>query len=90
MISKITRQNSFKKDYKRLLSRGKDIKKLDIVLSILVSGKNLDPKYKDHKLIGKFRARRECHIEPDWLLIYKIEKNELILERTGTHSDLFE
>ncbi len=90
MISKIIRLNSFKKDYKRMLSRGKDVKKLDTVLGILIGGMNLQAKHRDHKLIGNFKSRRECHIEPDWLLIYKIEKNVLILERTGSHSDLFE
>lgn len=90
MIQVITRTNSFKKDYKKMISRGKSIKKLDSVIIDIVKNKALDPKYKDHKLIGNFKARRECHIEPDWLLIYRIEKHELILERTGSHSDLFE
>lgn len=73
-----------------MLSRGKNIKKLDKILTKLVNSETLESKYKDHKLIGNFKSRRECHIEPDWLLIYRIEKSELFLERTGSHSDLFE
>lgn len=69
--------------------RGKDMEKLDEVLISLANGIQLDKKYKDHKLIGNFKARRECHIEPDWLLIYRLENDEIIFERTGTHSDLF-
>jgi mRNA interferase YafQ len=69
--------------------RGKDMEKLDKVLVFLANGIELDKKYRDHKLIGNFKARRECHIEPDWLLIYRLENDEIIFERTGTHSDLF-
>ncbi len=73
-----------------MISRGKNIKKLDKILTKLVNSEPLESKYKDHKLIGNIKSRRECHIEPDWLLIYRIEKSELFLERTGSHSDLFE
>jgi mRNA interferase YafQ len=73
-----------------MTSRGKNMNKLDNVIIALVNKQSLESKYKDHKLIGNFKARRECHIEPDWLLIYRIEKHTLILERTGSHSDLFE
>ncbi len=90
MIKVITRTNVFKKDYKKMSSRGKNMIKLDTVIIALANKQVLESKYKDHKLIGNFKARRECHIEPDWLLIYRIEKHELILERTGSHSDLFE
>ena len=86
----VSRLNVFKKDYKRMASRGKNMKKLDAVLIDLSNDNVLDPKYRDHKLIGNFKTRRECHIEPDWLLIYRLEKNKLILERTGSHSDLFD
>lgn len=55
----------------------------------LASGKALNPKHRDHNLVGKYNGRRECHIENDWLLIYKIEGDTIIFERTGTHSDLF-
>lgn len=86
----VSRLNVFKKDYKRMASRGKNMKKLDAVLTDLSNDNVLDPKYRDHKLIGNFKSRRECHIEPDWLLIYRLERNKLILERTGSHSDLFD
>lgn len=66
------------------------MEKLDLVIRKLFKKEKLDVKFKDHKLIGPFKIRRECHIEPDWLLIYRIEGEELILERTGSHSDLFE
>jgi len=55
----------------------------------LVAGEELDPIHRDHKLIGEFAGRRECHIESDWLLVYKVEAKTIIFERTGTHADLF-
>ncbi len=82
-----TRQ--FKKDLKRVKKRGKNINKLKIVISLLVDEKPLEKRYRDHSLIGNFKGRRECHIEPDWLLIYKLEEKAIIFERTGSHSDLF-
>jgi mRNA interferase YafQ len=71
--------------------RGKNMKKLVNVLDLLASGKTLPSKYKDHQLTGNLSDFRECHIEPDWLLIYQIFENELILSATatGSHSDLF-
>lgn len=80
-----------KRDLKVLQKRGLNISKLDTVLNILVKNETLPLKYKDHALSGNYAGFRECHIEPDWLLIYKIENNILILTvfRTGTHSDLF-
>lgn len=84
--------NSFKSDYKKIKKRGYDLSKLKTVLSLLIEEKPLPEKYQDHQLIGKkYKGCRECHISPDWLLVYKILKNELILELlyTGTHSDLF-
>lgn len=81
----------FKKDYKTIIKRGYNPQLLQDVLSILCSEEPLPPKYKDHKLSGNYTGHRECHITPDWLLIYKIEQNILTLSltRTGTHSDLF-
>jgi len=79
----------FKKDMKRQLRQGKDQKKLIAVVEILLAGRTLPAKYKDHPLKGAWSGRQDCHIEPDWILIYRITKNELRLERTGTHSDLF-
>lgn len=80
-----------KKDAKLMQKRGKNMKKLVNVLDLLVSGKTLPSKYKDHQLTGNLSDFRECHIEPDWLLIYQIFENELILSATATesHSDLF-
>lgn len=87
---KIEYTGRFKKDFKRQEKRGKDISKLRSVISALVNQGPLQRKHKDHPLSGEWAKRRECHIEGDWLLIYKIEKGTLTLERTGTHSDLFE
>lgn len=80
---------SFNKDIKRVKKRGKATKKLKEVIVLLLEKKKLLPKYKDHKLEGNFASCRECHIEPDWLLIYKTQEQNLFLVRTGTHSDLF-
>lgn len=83
-------ENSFKSDYKRCIKRGYDITKLDEVIELLASNKGpLPTKYKDHKLIGNYVNCRDCHIENDWLLVYKITTTQLTLSRTGTHSDLF-
>ena len=80
----------FGNDLKRMLNRGKLKKKIKDVLKKLIDEEQLDARYKDHKLIGNLKDRRECHIEPDWLLIYKKTNDEIVFERTGTHSDLFE
>jgi len=85
----ITYRTQFKKDFKAIQKRNWDIKKLETVIRLIVDEKTLPDSYKDHTLIGNFIGRRECHIESDWLLIYKIDGNNLILERTGSHSDLF-
>lgn len=81
----------FKKDYKRMRKRGKDKKKLENTLDMLMKGIPLSKDYHDHELQGRYIGFRECHIEPDWLLIYAINQEELILvaSRTGSHSDLF-
>jgi addiction module toxin, relE/stbE family len=81
----------FQKDLKRIQKRGYNISLLTDVLNILANGEKLPRKYKDHSLIGNYKNCRECHITPDWLLIYEISNEELILylTRTGTHSDLF-
>ena len=83
--------NRMKKDAKLMQKRGKNMKKLVNALDLLASGKTLPSKYKDHQLTGNLSDFRECHIEPDWLLIYQIFENELILSATatGSHSDLF-
>ena len=82
-----TRQ--FERDLQRMLKRGKDADKLKLVIATLVDEDPLAERYRDHALVGSFRGRRECHVEPDWLLIYKLFENEIIFERTGSHSDLF-
>ena len=82
-----TRQ--FEKDLKRCADRGKNMDKFKILVRTLLSGKPLDPIHRDHKLSGNLVGRRDCHIESDWVLIYRTEGNHLIFERTGTHSDLF-
>jgi mRNA interferase YafQ len=79
----------FRRDIKLAEKRGKDMAKLRETISLLVEGNALPPRYKDHPLSGDWKNFRDCHIEPDWLLIYKIEGNDLHLIRTGTHSDLF-
>ncbi|MBF0254151.1 MAG: type II toxin-antitoxin system YafQ family toxin [Candidatus Omnitrophica bacterium] len=79
----------FKKDAKASKKRGKDTEKLKTVIRTLAEGKALPEKCRDHFLIGKFDNFRECHIEPDWLLIYRLKGSQISFVRTGTHSDLF-
>jgi len=88
---KIRYHTSFKKDYKKVVKRGYDTKLLEDVIKKLASGVPLPEKNHDHNLSGDYSGCRECHITPDWLLIYEIDHGELILylTRTGTHSDLF-
>ena len=82
-----TRQ--FERDLKLAVRRGKNIDKFKIVAGTLLAGQPLDPIHRDHRLVGNYAGRKDCHIESDWLLIYKIEEQRLIFERMGTHSDLF-
>lgn len=86
----IVQTGAFKKDLKLAKKRGYDLKLIGEVVTMLAEGKNLPPKYKDHSLSGNYAGCRECHITPDWLLIYEIADEELFLylTRTGTHSDL--
>ncbi len=81
----------FKKDYKRMIKRGVDPNDFEKVVNMIVCESVLPEKYKDHPLSGVYDGFRECHINPDWLLIYRVEKDNLILtlSRTGTHADLF-
>ena len=79
----------FKKDYKRIKKQNKNLEKLKTVIELLSSGNALDEKYRDHQLSGKWKGHRDCHIEPDWILIYRLTSDSLYLERTGSHSDLF-
>lgn len=88
---KIVTTGKFKKDLKLAKKRGYNLSLLSVVVDMLAAGNPLPEKYKDHNLSGNYAGCRECHITPDWLLIYEIEEDELILylTRTGTHSDLF-
>ena len=79
----------FIRDVKKAQKRGKNLEKFKIIAETLLSGEQLDEIHKDHKLIGSYSGRRECHLESDWLLIYKITKDRIIFERMGSHSDLF-
>ena len=83
--------SQFKKDLKLAKKQNKDLDKLFEVIDILANGETLDAKYKDHSLTGNYRETRECHIEPDWLLIYEIRGDVLVLMlyRLGSHSELF-
>ena len=83
-----TRQ--FEKDLKRMEKRGKELQKIKKVMGLLIEEEQLAERYRDHALIGNYKSRRECHLESDWLLVYKLEEEGIIFERTGTHSDLFE
>jgi mRNA interferase YafQ len=80
----------FERDLKKIIKRGKEKDKIKAVIRKLVNEEPLEPRYRDHKLIGNYQDRRECHIEPDWLLIYKKTAEEIFFERTGSHSDLFQ
>lgn len=79
----------FVRDYRRALKSNLDISKLDAVMTDLVNGVTLDPKYKDHQLRGNMSRYRECHVAPDWLLIYQLAPGVVTFARTGSHSELF-
>jgi len=89
-VRSIRRDVQFRRDVKRLSMRGKEMAKLRQVIGALIAGQPLPPQNRDHPLKGTMKDCRECHIEGDWLLIYRIEGSELCLVRTGTHADLFE
>ncbi len=91
MKYRIVLSNRFKKDLKAVVRRGYDLSLINDVVDKLAAGEKLPENNCDHSLTGKYKNCRECHITPDWLLIYEIENNELILylTRTGSHSDLF-
>jgi mRNA interferase YafQ len=85
-----TYTKQFERDTKRMKKRGKNIEKLKIIIRSLVAEEPLDDIHRDHKLIGNWKGRRECHIESDWLLIYLVGSDRVVFERTGSHSDLFQ
>ena len=83
------RSGQFRRDVKRAEKRGKDLRKLRQVLELLIPGEELPASYKDHALTGDWKGYRDAHIEPDWLLIYRVAADEIHLARTGSHADLF-
>lgn len=89
MTLQLITTNQFNKELKKLKKRGKDTRKLTDIVRLLVDEKTLPKKYRNHKLKGEYKGCWECHIEPDWLLIYTKTKDYIALERTGTHTDLF-
>ncbi|HAU1796545.1 TPA: type II toxin-antitoxin system YafQ family toxin [Legionella pneumophila] len=88
MLKPIT-TNQFEKDIKLAKKRGKELSKIFKIMQLLLNQEKLPARNRDHALTGNYTHRRECHVEPDWLLIYKLESDAIIFERTGTHSDLF-
>ena len=89
-MKKISQTKQFSRDVKRMRKRGKSLEKLQEIVKLLVENTPLPPKYRDHPLTGQWQPSRDCHVEPDWVLIYTKDKETLRLERTGTHSDLFD
>jgi mRNA interferase YafQ len=90
-VRTFSRTSQFKKDVKLAGRRGKDLAKLKAAIDLLIDGDTLPVQYQDHPLRGNFTGSRDCHIEPDWVLIYTLTENDshVRFERTGTHSDLF-
>lgn len=88
-MRRVNYTNRFKKDVKLASKRGYNMSHLYMVMQALENGEVLDAKYKEHQLLGNYKGYLECHINPDWLLIYKIDSQDLYFVRTGTHSDLF-
>jgi len=88
-MKNIFQTSQFKRDFKKINSRGKDIDKLQSLVKAILKGDQLESRYHDHPLSGKWTGSRDCHVEPDWVLIYRIDGDSLYLERTGSHSDLF-
>jgi len=89
-MRKVSPTKKFDRDLKRLKKRNKDLSQLKHVISLLASDGKVSPKYKPHPLIGPWVPSWDCHIEPDWILIYQVTKTHVYLFRTGTHSDLFQ
>ena len=88
-MREVVRSTAFRKDVKRAVKRGKDMTKLRAVILMLIEDAPLNRRYRDHPLKGERHGYRDLHIEPDWVLIYKVTETELFLTRTGTHSGLF-
>ena len=88
-MRKVRQTNTFKHDLKKITIRSKNLNKLYEIVEKLVNDIKLEIRHKPHKLIGEYKNKFECHIEPDWLLIYEVTKDLVILYRTGSHADLF-
>ena len=88
-MKQVSQTTQFSRDVKRMRKRGKNLAKLKTIVKHLAEGKPLHPKHRDHALIGQWKPARDCHVEPDWILIYTADEESLRLERTGTHPDLF-
>ncbi|HCS39196.1 MAG: type II toxin-antitoxin system RelE/ParE family toxin [Anaerolineaceae bacterium] len=88
-MKKIIHAGKFDRDLKRMVRRGADIEKLFEVVARLTNGQALDPRHEDHPLHGKLVDKRDCHISPDWVLIYSVDKDVVVLYRTGTHAELY-
>ncbi len=86
----VSYSKQFARDLQRMLKRGKNGENVKSVMRKLTNEERLEHRYRDHKLVGCYKDRRECHIEPDWLLIYKKSREVIVFERTGTHADLFD
>jgi mRNA interferase YafQ len=88
-MKRVSQTSQFSRDVRRLRKRGKYLNKLQEVVKLLAEGASLSANHRDHPLMGPWQPSRDCHIEPDWILIYTTDGDSLRLERTGTHSDLF-
>jgi mRNA interferase YafQ len=89
-VRQVSETTQFGRDLKKMKKRGKDLAKLQTVVRNIAEGQVLDARHRDHALVGEWKPARDCHIEPDWILIYTVDGESLRLERTGTHSDLFQ
>ena len=88
-MKKVSQTTQFSRDVKRMRKRGKNLSKLQEIVRLLAAGTALPPRHRDHPLIGPWAPARDCHVEPDWIIIYTADPESLRLERTGTHADLF-
>ena len=86
----VVRQSAaFRRDIRRLARQGADVSKLEMIVELLVAKTPLEPRHRDHGLSGDWKGFRDCHVQSDWVLVYRVEGNELQLARTGSHSELF-
>jgi mRNA interferase YafQ len=88
-MKRLSQTTQFSRDVRRMRKRGKDLDKLKGIVRLLATGTELPAKHRDHPLVGAWSPSRDCHVEPDWILIYTADAQSLRLERTGTHAELF-